>query len=383
MESSRPIVQADLPPLTLSGRSVIATTWVSFFLAFLWTLLRIWARRLRRLTPFLLEDIFCYIALLAHFAYTVNSIYMAIHGGIGYHIEQLQPFQVEIFSKTTFIAQILYAVGLGFIKLSIARTFQRIYFTHKFKIAAYIGMGAVVAWVLQTVFIGSLICQPVELNWNPDVRGHCGNEKAAFTSVSAVDILTDIYLLLLPMRPLYYLQISRIQKIYLGLIFSGAFLTVVVTAIRLYLVFAIDYDDLSYSVPTSLYLTIIQPGVGMMVACSPHLKPILDLFSTTTNSRKTKSSNNSKESGSDALSSISRPTRTGRSSKRLLQWSTNSGFDRIADNNEPAVIELGAMGEHEAHATAHDVNHSDKDEVLAAGDGGITVMRETIVSSSL
>lgn len=373
------MIEAKIPPLTFAGRSVIATASVSFFLSLTWTLLRIWARYLRRVTPFMLEDYFCYIALLAHFAYTVNTIYMAVRGGVGYHIEQLQPFQIELFSKTTFIAMILYAIALGFIKLSIARTFQRIYFTKKFKIAAYIGMGFVASWVIQTILIGALICQPVQLNWDPRVRGHCGNQKAAFTSVSAVDILTDLYLLVLPMRPLYYLQVSRTQKIYLALIFSGAFVTVAVTIIRLYLVYAIDYEDLSYSVPTTLYLTIIQPGVGMMVACSPHLKPILDFFSP-----KSRTNNNSLGKSQDsALNTIgSRPNRTGRSTKHLLTWQTNSGFDRIADNNEPGLIELGATGEHEAHAVAHDGNQSDNDLGYTASDGRITVMRETIVSTS-
>ncbi|KAI0502780.1 hypothetical protein F5B22DRAFT_652745 [Xylaria bambusicola] len=379
MDSSRPMVTAEIPPLTYSARSIIATTAVSFFLALLWIGFRIWARYLRRLTPFLLEDIFAYIALLAHFGYTVNSIYMAVRGGLGYHIEQLQPFQIEIFSKTTFIAQLLYAVSLGFIKLSIARTFQRIFLTRSFRIAAYVAMGLTVAWVLQTIFIGALICQPVSLNWDPKARGHCGDEKAAFTSVSAVDIVTDIYLLLLPVRPLYHLQIGRTQKIYLALIFSGAFLTVAVTAIRVWEVYAVDYDDLSYSIITTLYLTIIQPGVGMMVACSPHLKPILDLFSSSSKSRKTKSPDYSSESGMVTIGSKS----TGaKSSKRYLLWSTNSGFDRIAEEQDQRAIELGNTGEHEAHAIAHDGNRSDTGLVQAAGDKGIAVMKETIVSSS-
>ncbi|KAI0542371.1 hypothetical protein GGR58DRAFT_306135 [Xylaria digitata] len=184
------------------------------------------------------------------------------------------------------------------------------------------------------------------------------------------------------MRSMYYLQISRTQKIYLVLIFSGAFLTVAVTAIRLYLVFAINCDDLSFSVTTTLHLTHIQPEVGMMVACSPHLKPILDFFSTATKSRKRKSPDNSQESAPDAIGSISRLTRNGRSSKRFLPWPSNSGFDRIADNGEPPGIELGATAEHKAHTIAHEGNQSDKGLVLTVGNGGITVMRETIVSSS-
>ena len=151
---------------------------------------------------------------------------MAILGGIGHHILELPPQQIQALSKTVFASQVLYALVLGFIKLSIVLNFQRVFFTRRFRFAAYIAIGCTVAWMIQTILVGLLICQPVQLNWDPRARGTCGNQTAAFTSVSVVDIATDLLLLLLPVKPLSSLRIKHAQKIALAVIFSGGFMCV-------------------------------------------------------------------------------------------------------------------------------------------------------------
>ncbi|KAI1097509.1 hypothetical protein F4804DRAFT_327394 [Jackrogersella minutella] len=123
---------------------------------------------------------------------------------------------------------------LGFTKLSIARCFQRIFFTRAFCIAAYAVMVCTIAWSLQTILVGVLKCQPIELNWDPNARGTCGDQTIAFTSVAAVDIATDLMLIILPLKPLIALQIRTSHKIALCLIFGAGLITIVVTAIRLY-----------------------------------------------------------------------------------------------------------------------------------------------------
>ncbi|KAI0380855.1 GPCR, PTH11-type [Hypomontagnella monticulosa] len=377
------LVEAEFPPLTLGGRSVIATAVASLVLSSFWVTLRVWARRLRKTSPFMSEDILCYLALLSHLAATINYICMAVIGGVGYHITQLQPFHIERFSKTVFVSQVTYAFILGFIKLSIARNFQRIFFTREFRIVGYITIGISIAWTIQTILIGVLICQPVELNWDPHARGSCGNQNAAFTSVAAVDIVTDLMLLLLPLKPLMGLQMKTAQKIALALIFSGGFVTVIVTAIRLWLVFAIDFADLSYSVVSSTYLTIIQPGIAMMVACSPLLKPIMDLLGSTFRSQLGTSGNSSNQPRSSGTNSIfaAKRSRWRRPGVSLL---TPSGFDRMSDSDQQLPIELGVLGTHEASVSSEAAPIPNFNPRVAGplDERGIIVTSQTVVTTS-
>lgn len=127
------------------------------------------------------------------------------------------------FSKTVFIGQVLYAIILGCVKISISLNFQRIFFTRSFRLAANCVIAFTLLWMLQTIFTGVFICHPVQVNWNPAVRGNCGNQTLAFTFVSVVDMITDLCLLALPIRPLLALRMRTSQKIALGSIFTGGF----------------------------------------------------------------------------------------------------------------------------------------------------------------
>lgn len=164
-------------------------------------------------------------------------------GGAGLHITQLQPYQVEQFSQTVFAAQVLYALCLGFTKLSIARCLQRIFFTRAFCIIAYAIMLCIVAWTLQTILVGILICQPIELNWNPHARGTCGDQTIAFTSVAAVDIATDLMLMILPLKPLIALRIRTSHKIALCLIFCAGLMYVVSLFLSLLIPYSAHTQD--------------------------------------------------------------------------------------------------------------------------------------------
>ena len=164
--------------------------------------------------------------------------------------------------------------------------------------------------MLQTVLTGILICQPITMNWDPTARGRCGDETIAFAVVSVVDIATDLVVLVLPLKPLWGLQIKLSYKIALACVFGAGLVyvllplldpfyaptpilvhaccsltlrvgfgnhrTVIFTAVRLYFAFHLDFDDLSYSsVPMSI-VSSIQAGVAIMVTSAALFRPVFD-----------------------------------------------------------------------------------------------------------
>lgn len=170
---------------------------------------------------------------------TDNLLLVVVVGGAGQHIAQLRPSQIEQFSQAVFAYQVLYAFCLGFTKLSIAMNLQRIFFTRRFRTATLVVMSVTVAWMLQTILIGLLICQPIQLNWDPTVRGICGNQTAGFVSVTVIDIINDLMLLLLPLKPVLSLNIKTRHKIALVLIFSAGLMYVISSPSLLFLSFTI------------------------------------------------------------------------------------------------------------------------------------------------
>ncbi|KAI0186076.1 integral membrane protein [Xylaria flabelliformis] len=363
-----------------SRASIIALVTVMVTIVSLWVGLRVWARRIRKLSMFFIEDILCYVALIFYYGVCANGLILVVVGGAGQHITQLQTGQVVQFSQGVFAYQVLYAFCLGFTKLSIASNLQRIFFTRRFRMATFVVMGVTVVWMLQTILTGLLICQPIQLNWDPTVRGHCGNQTAGFVSVAVVDIFNDLMLLLLPLKPVLSLNIKLRHKVALVLVFSAGLITIVATAVKLYFTYVLDFNDLTYSVVGDNYLNIIQPGIAVIVSCSPLLKPVLDKIFGSSDTTQYKSS------GADTRDSNGKKKRVVPMFSSTNNWkmsvsrSSPVGFERLSESQQNLPIELGTVGTYEAHIIPQEYQyqgHDTRDEP----SGGIVITRQTIVAS--
>lgn len=107
------------------------------------------------------------------------------------------------------------------VKLSITWNMKRIFSIRSFRFAAYFVMATSVAWMLQTMLVPIFLCTPISFNWDPTVTGSCGNSQIAYTSVSILDIVTDLLVLILPLKPLAKLHIQRPYKLALLAVFGS------------------------------------------------------------------------------------------------------------------------------------------------------------------
>jgi hypothetical protein len=58
------------------------------------------------------------------------------------------------------------------------------------------------------------------VNWDPTVKGHCGHGRVAYALFSIFDIITDVAIVILPLRLLARLQMEKIYKIALIGVFA-------------------------------------------------------------------------------------------------------------------------------------------------------------------
>ncbi|KFA51761.1 hypothetical protein S40293_09973 [Stachybotrys chartarum IBT 40293] len=239
----------DLPPLSPRGVGLVVTNIVMIVVSIVFAALRFWGRQFFRKSFLEPKDTFCYLALAS-----------------------VSRSRITHFAQTAFIGQIVYALTLGLCKISIAINFKAIFFTHQFRMAAN----------------GAIALSPIEINWNPFIDGHCGNQILAFTFVSVVDMITDILFLVLPVKPLIALQLRTAHKVALLVIFTGGFML---------------HPDRHrhpplHDVPSRLCRPqllrhpvhapqdcparhlphcCVRPGISLIVASGPILKPVLDL----------------------------------------------------------------------------------------------------------
>jgi hypothetical protein len=81
-------------------------------------------------------------------------------------------------------------------------------------------ISAHVAFAAAQTFAGIFACSPRERSWNRYLDGTCTNEYAVYTSSSALTILSDIIIFVLPQKVIWNLRVSLQKRIGISLIFA-------------------------------------------------------------------------------------------------------------------------------------------------------------------
>jgi hypothetical protein len=127
-----------------------------------------------------------------------------------------------------YAVQILYNPILALVKSSVLIFLLRL-FGQKDGVRRFI-IGLNIANILQMIgiFIAiTLQCLPISFNWDPTVKGgHCVNRGILYSFTSAVNIVTDLLVLGLPLWIFVDLKIPRRTKLALLFVFLLGFLYV-------------------------------------------------------------------------------------------------------------------------------------------------------------
>jgi hypothetical protein len=123
------------------------------------------------------------------------------------------------FPQTTYALSVTYPFSLGLVKISILFFYLRLFVDASFRFACYI-MGVIMACItLGCSLSQALACRPISLGWSLKIHGgHCTNEAAIQYSATALNLVTDIAILLMPMKYLLRQYPSTVFRVGCGLI---------------------------------------------------------------------------------------------------------------------------------------------------------------------
>ncbi|KAI7783217.1 integral membrane protein [Diaporthe eres] len=200
---------------------------VFLILVTIWTGLRVYSRRIRRL-PLAVEDALYHISVISFFGFVV-ALFLAR------------------LTQSFLVIQALYGLSMCTVKWSMLFMLKRIF-----------------------------AVKPFEKNWDPTAEGTCGNQIAGYTAVSVVNVIVDVLMLLLPLPMVYGLQTRPGYKVGLFAIFSIGIVTIAFSAVRLTSLNSIDFEDFSYTVIPVMTWTTAEAGVAILVASSALLRPVFD-----------------------------------------------------------------------------------------------------------
>jgi hypothetical protein len=154
------------------------------------------------------------------------SIAGVFHAGIGYgHVTDiLVEYGLEPITKLSQLIiplQFLWVLSLSCTKISILYLYILIFPIRWVVWGSYMTMSIIVAWTVATILAGCLVCQPFAFNWDKSIPGgSCGDQVTSFTITGIINLITDIVVLLLPMRPLYQLQMATFKRVTLVAVFG-------------------------------------------------------------------------------------------------------------------------------------------------------------------
>ena len=165
---------------------------------------------------------------------------------------------------------------MGCVKTSICLQLVRLFWVDKlFRCLGIVVFALSIAWALQTILVGFLICRPLSHNWNTAGEGTCGDPRAAYISIGIVDAITDGMIFALPLPMINRLKMPTQTKLATCAIFALGLVTIVAGIVRTIQVSHLQFDPADVSAEVNLCVwSAVEPSVGITVACMIVMRPL-------------------------------------------------------------------------------------------------------------
>ncbi|KAF2878216.1 hypothetical protein BDV95DRAFT_533460 [Massariosphaeria phaeospora] len=222
-------------------------------------------------------DYFAIGALITAVARTVINCMAVYIWGLGRHVWDVPPSNFASIRNCQFIMDMVYLAGIMFAKFSILILYVKVFHIRRnFRWLCYFMMFITFAYCTAFFFIYAFDCKPVYYNWHFDpLHYDCIDITQIKMAVGAVNILTDLIIVIMPLPLVMQLQLAKAQKIGLLLVFSTGFFILVTTIVREIIVVRTSKEfDQPWTVADEVIWLTVELNVGIVCITMPVLSPI-------------------------------------------------------------------------------------------------------------
>nr|XP_036579581.1 uncharacterized protein CTRU02_10452 [Colletotrichum truncatum]KAF6787189.1 integral membrane protein [Colletotrichum truncatum] len=305
---------------------------------------------------FRLED--CWCPRGQFFTVLLNgSVFFKIRLGEGYHIWEITADNFIELQKWLYVSSLLYTPAAFFTKAAILLLIVRVFSVDRVVARTlHVLLGFFLVCYIPAQVAKTAVCIPVEAFWDPTIRDFkCINQTKLFIYDTALGIVSDLAVLLVPTVLTWTLRMSLLKKVKIvGLLGTGG-VAVGITAYRMHLVLkfedtvdpTVDFVPLDWTVTGEL-------AIGLVCACFPSINYLLEqrsanrsLPSTTQTSTRSRWRSTSKKYFGTLSSCCSRLTGANKSQGAWLRSTTatnrmlepSESTRRLADGTPSATPE--------------------------------------------
>jgi hypothetical protein len=138
---------------------------------------------------------------------------------MGRHVIVVSDYDQMMVRKGDYIFSHFYDLALVSVKLGILAFYWRVFVHPVFRTVVLATAAFVIAWGIGITVTLFLACRPLSAYWDVNVVGKCLTmvNFVYFTNVS--NLITDIWIFLLPVPMIWHLQLQTKKKLLLSFIF--------------------------------------------------------------------------------------------------------------------------------------------------------------------
>ncbi|CAI6339732.1 unnamed protein product [Periconia digitata] len=255
------------------GAILAIVTWCLGCILIFATALRIGTRFLTKNGPYV--DDLCVIIAVAIAIGGMVVVSFAVQSGLGKRYSQLSADRRDEIQKECYIVTILYVLSVGISKLSVMAFLDRLACTRLQRLCVTVLSILVLLWTISVTLVVVFACglpQP----WG-FYQNHCIEVLPFWFSASAIDVSTDVIMILLPIQIVAGLDIKTKKKLIVMAIFTLRLFLMGLSVIRVVLMRAYlpEGADLSFDSIPFHTITQAHAALSITLACGPAFKPFL------------------------------------------------------------------------------------------------------------
>lgn len=224
-----------------------------------------------------LDDGLVALSMLASMAF-LAVVMLQIKAGLG---RMISFPELPAFFHALWATIPIYNLSLILCKLSITVQCYRVLRTPKMRQFFRIYFVILVLYGLWTLFGSIFTCWPVEYYWTflvPGSEGSCMSKGGVTYSNAALNILTDLVLIVIPAPLLWGLQIPKRQRIILMCLFGVGTFATVISVVRLHALYVIDTSPPAEQSIQGVSIAIwsgIEINTAIICASVPAMRPLV------------------------------------------------------------------------------------------------------------
>ncbi|KAL8906013.1 MAG: hypothetical protein Q9207_002298 [Kuettlingeria erythrocarpa] len=260
------------------GPLVNYLTWFLVISAFLAVSTRIYIRY-AAVRQIRWDDAAIVVAMLLAVGHSIATSLQA-GNGLGRHIDSVSSRDIIDFQKSLFASEFLYIATVSAVKISICFCLNALAPIKRQRsiilaLEAFIGL-----WTLSSLFVVAFRCQ-LPQTWR-FVDGKCIDIYGFWAYYHAVNILTDVALIVVPCLFLSHLQVETKRKMLIIGCFVARAIVIAITVLQIYYLRAqaAFSKDPTYDLWIVSLLGVVVCSASLITACIPYLKPFLEALET-------------------------------------------------------------------------------------------------------